>query len=81
MTEIYSNATVQLAKATGVPQIEADEVLGKVGRANPMLLVGGFAVDCAIMGMWVALRAEELTAEEIIDRISEALGALYAGLI
>lgn len=68
-----------------------NEILEAVSSMNPMLLVGdGFSITPIIVACYRELESmrvsgdlslEGWTDEQILDRVSDTIGQLYAGLI
>jgi hypothetical protein len=72
---------MQLAEDFNMTPTEVDFVIEIVARNNPGILIGGYRVDWAILGIWKALGVEDLPREDVYTRINECLGVMYAGLI
>lgn len=72
-----------MAHLAGMPQAETDALMEKIGSQNPMILIGGYAVDAAIVGVWYALKVEDppINTDDIVERINCVLQVMYAGLI
>lgn len=75
-----------ICRSVGLRAAHCKSVMLEVQERNPALLIGGYHIDAAIMGIWVSLQMESvervvLTDDEIYDRITECLSVMYAGLI
>lgn len=76
------------ARAAGLRRDHVEAILLEVSNRNPALLVGGYHVDIAILGIWISLMEEAadgervvLSDEEIQERITMCLSAMYEGII
>lgn len=80
------------AQRAGLNKEHAEEILLQISKRNPALLIGGFTVDVAIIGVWLALMEEDfdtgdsangyvLSDDEINQRVDETLQVMYAGLV
>jgi hypothetical protein len=65
----------------GMDKTAMRELIHQVGERNPMLLVGGYNIDVAIIAMAAALRQEDYPTGDvdIFDRIQTMIEVYCAG--
>lgn len=80
-------AAWSLAQNCDLGKFEVATLMGEISTRNPALLIGGYNVDIVIVATYYTLKHEygdpinRKQEQEMYDRISNTIGAMYAGLI
>lgn len=70
-----------LGNTSGMSTQEVMNLITEVGEKHMAFLFGGYAADMAVVGLYLALRVEELDHDDIVERIGTAIHAAWDDIV